>query len=263
MCPFAASLCDHFSPTPAENFDDALCSVKAALETLLQRSTDEQDAGDNDSDDGQDQGPVGDDGADKEDEIARPPAVNDGTSSSARVRSGANVVVRRSRLASLQSYCDASPRVPRQVLQDFRVDRTCKDTRACVVLSERRESFGRPEGRPTLRKTLLTSPFESCSRALPLPSRLPPPNSSLATLAALINTDCPSLKLVARGKVRDIYEVPNHPEALLFVATDRVSAFDVVMKNVSSSLRVPRLVCVRAVSLTHTSSCVPPAGYSQ
>ncbi|KAI5477794.1 phosphoribosylaminoimidazolesuccinocarboxamide synthase [Pseudohyphozyma bogoriensis] len=48
---------------------------------------------------------------------------------------------------------------------------------------------------------------------------------------ALVQTDCPTLKLVARGKVRDIYEVPNHPEALLFVATDRVSAFDVIMKN--------------------------------
>jgi phosphoribosylaminoimidazole-succinocarboxamide synthase len=53
---------------------------------------------------------------------------------------------------------------------------------------------------------------------------------------ALILTDCPTLTLIARGKVRDIYEVPNHPEALLFVATDRVSAFDVGMKNVSSTL---------------------------
>lgn len=51
-------------------------------------------------------------------------------------------------------------------------------------------------------------------------------------MAALVQTSCPTLKLVARGKVRDIYEVPNHPDALLFVATDRVSAFDVIMKNV-------------------------------
>lgn len=50
---------------------------------------------------------------------------------------------------------------------------------------------------------------------------------------ALLETICPTLKLIARGKVRDIYEVENHPEALLFVATDRVSAFDVIMKNVS------------------------------
>ncbi|GAA5888597.1 hypothetical protein JCM6882_009012 [Rhodosporidiobolus microsporus] len=50
-------------------------------------------------------------------------------------------------------------------------------------------------------------------------------------MSALINTDCPALKLIARGKVRDIYEVPSRDDALLFVATDRVSAFDVIMKN--------------------------------
>ncbi|OJD27564.1 phosphoribosylaminoimidazolesuccinocarboxamide synthase [Blastomyces percursus] len=37
------------------------------------------------------------------------------------------------------------------------------------------------------------------------------------------------LPLVARGKVRDLYEVD--PHTLLFVATDRISAYDVVMAN--------------------------------
>lgn len=37
------------------------------------------------------------------------------------------------------------------------------------------------------------------------------------------------LPLVARGKVRDIYEVD--PSTLLFVATDRISAYDVIMTN--------------------------------
>jgi phosphoribosylaminoimidazole-succinocarboxamide synthase len=46
---------------------------------------------------------------------------------------------------------------------------------------------------------------------------------------ALVNTDCPGLKLLARGKVRDVYEVDD--QHLLFVATDRISAFDVIMKN--------------------------------
>lgn len=46
---------------------------------------------------------------------------------------------------------------------------------------------------------------------------------------ALVNTECPNLKLIARGKVRDIYDVSD--DALLFVATDRLSAFDVVMLN--------------------------------
>ncbi|SCV01957.1 LAME_0G19636g1_1 [Lachancea meyersii CBS 8951] len=37
------------------------------------------------------------------------------------------------------------------------------------------------------------------------------------------------LPLVARGKVRDIYEVDS--KTLLFVATDRISAYDVIMEN--------------------------------
>lgn len=37
------------------------------------------------------------------------------------------------------------------------------------------------------------------------------------------------LPLIARGKVRDIYEVDS--ETLLFVATDRISAYDVIMEN--------------------------------
>lgn len=46
---------------------------------------------------------------------------------------------------------------------------------------------------------------------------------------ALIETHCPELNLLARGKVRDVYEVDE--DHLLFVATDRISAFDVIMKN--------------------------------
>lgn len=44
----------------------------------------------------------------------------------------------------------------------------------------------------------------------------------------LIETSFPDLKLVNRGKVRDIYDLGEH---LLIVATDRISAFDVVMPN--------------------------------
>jgi phosphoribosylaminoimidazole-succinocarboxamide synthase len=46
---------------------------------------------------------------------------------------------------------------------------------------------------------------------------------------ALVASSCPALKLLARGKVRDVYEVD--AEHLLFVASDRISAFDVVMAN--------------------------------
>jgi phosphoribosylaminoimidazole-succinocarboxamide synthase len=44
----------------------------------------------------------------------------------------------------------------------------------------------------------------------------------------VIETDFPELTLIHRGKVRDLYEVD---ENLLMVATDRISAFDVVMKD--------------------------------
>jgi SAICAR synthetase len=40
-----------------------------------------------------------------------------------------------------------------------------------------------------------------------------------------------ALPLVASGKVRDLYEI--NSKELLFVATDRISAYDVIMKNVS------------------------------
>ncbi len=43
---------------------------------------------------------------------------------------------------------------------------------------------------------------------------------------AIYETSFPTLKLLKRGKVRDIYDLGEH---LLIVATDRLSAFDVVM----------------------------------
>jgi phosphoribosylaminoimidazole-succinocarboxamide synthase len=43
----------------------------------------------------------------------------------------------------------------------------------------------------------------------------------------LLQTDFPDLQLHASGKVRDVYQLDN--ERLLFVATDRISAFDYVL----------------------------------
>lgn len=48
------------------------------------------------------------------------------------------------------------------------------------------------------------------------------------TRPALYQTDLKGLKLFNRGKVRDIYDLGEH---LLIVATDRISAFDVIMPN--------------------------------
>ncbi|KAJ2722126.1 Bifunctional purine biosynthetic protein ade1 [Coemansia sp. Benny D115] len=48
-------------------------------------------------------------------------------------------------------------------------------------------------------------------------------------IEALYESNCPDLKLLARGKVRDLYEVD--ADTLLFVATDRISAYDVIMNS--------------------------------
>lgn len=48
--------------------------------------------------------------------------------------------------------------------------------------------------------------------------------------AVLINSNIPDLKLLSKGKVRDIYATSS-PEYLLFVASDRISAYDVILKN--------------------------------
>ena len=49
-------------------------------------------------------------------------------------------------------------------------------------------------------------------------------------MAALTQIDIPSLQKVASGKVRDLFALPD-ADKLLFVASDRLSAFDVVMSN--------------------------------
>jgi phosphoribosylaminoimidazole-succinocarboxamide synthase len=49
--------------------------------------------------------------------------------------------------------------------------------------------------------------------------------------SVVLETQLDDLILVNRGKVRDLYEIPGHPDKLLFVATDRVSAYDVVMNE--------------------------------
>ncbi len=49
--------------------------------------------------------------------------------------------------------------------------------------------------------------------------------------SAVITTNCPELTLLHRGKVRDMYEIPGHPDKLLMVATDRISAYDVIMDD--------------------------------
>ena len=45
----------------------------------------------------------------------------------------------------------------------------------------------------------------------------------------LLRSDLPGIPLASRGKVRDVYAVDD--QRLLIIATDRISAFDVVMPN--------------------------------
>ena len=45
----------------------------------------------------------------------------------------------------------------------------------------------------------------------------------------LLQTDFPDLELFASGKVRDVYQLGS--DHLLFVATDRISAFDYVLAS--------------------------------
>ncbi|KAF8202366.1 hypothetical protein BJ912DRAFT_842799 [Pholiota molesta] len=49
-------------------------------------------------------------------------------------------------------------------------------------------------------------------------------------MTTLINSDLPELTLISRGKVRDIYSTSSL-DHLLFVASDRISAYDVILQN--------------------------------
>jgi len=48
---------------------------------------------------------------------------------------------------------------------------------------------------------------------------------------ALLNSELHGLSLISQGKVRDIYSTSS-TDHLLFVATDRISAYDVILRNV-------------------------------
>ena len=62
-----------------------------------------------------------------------------------------------------------------------------------------------------------------------------------------MNTDLPNLKLLSKGKVRDIYSISS-TDQLLFVATDRISAYDVILRNVGM-FRLPILSIARRSEL--------------
>lgn len=55
---------------------------------------------------------------------------------------------------------------------------------------------------------------------------------------AVRETNFAGLDLVHRGKVRDMYAIPGHDDKLLMVATDRISAFDVVIDAIPGKGKV-------------------------
>jgi phosphoribosylaminoimidazole-succinocarboxamide synthase len=52
----------------------------------------------------------------------------------------------------------------------------------------------------------------------------------MAEETVVTSTSLSALPKIAEGKVRDLYEVDS--KTLLFVASDRISAYDVIMENV-------------------------------
>lgn len=56
--------------------------------------------------------------------------------------------------------------------------------------------------------------------------------SRVATMTDVVTkVEVEGLKKIASGKVREIFEIDD--QKLLFVATDRISAYDVILNNVS------------------------------
>ncbi|KAF3350316.1 hypothetical protein VdG2_02131 [Verticillium dahliae VDG2] len=53
----------------------------------------------------------------------------------------------------------------------------------------------------------------------------------MSSSAPLTTLSLPSLERIASGKVRDLFALPDDPTSLLFVATDRISAYDVILQN--------------------------------
>jgi len=80
-------------------------------------------------------------------------------------------------------------------------------------------SSGRPESDPARTDRVVRARYN--------PGPRPPQVASVPT--TLIQSDLPGLELIHRGKVRDVYALPG--QRLLIVASDRLSAFDVVLPD--------------------------------
>lgn len=59
---------------------------------------------------------------------------------------------------------------------------------------------------------------------------------SSSTAVTKVDLSQYNIKKIASGKVREIFEIDD--QTLLFVATDRISAYDVILNNVCITLSV-------------------------
>lgn len=76
-----------------------------------------------------------------------------------------------------------------------------------------------------------------------------------------IDANAIGLKKIASGKVREIFEVDEH--TLLFVASDRISAYDVILTNVSEvKLRSAQLNSVQEKEKKNTKDKRHPRTFS-
>jgi phosphoribosylaminoimidazole-succinocarboxamide synthase len=83
---------------------------------------------------------------------------------------------------------------------------------------------------------------------------------------ALLKTDLGSLPLLARGKVRDLYALGPDPDSdLLFVATDRISAFDHVLATgipdkgkILTQISAFWFDFLQEIVPNHLLPCIPP-----
>ncbi len=92
----------------------------------------------------------------------------------------------------------------------------------------------------------------------------------MAATAAVTSIELESLPKVASGKVRDLFAIDD--KTLLFVASDRISAFDVVMANgvpgkgvllTQLSAHFFRMLAAKVPGLQHhLISLAPPVGLS-
>ncbi|ORY32565.1 hypothetical protein BCR39DRAFT_522888 [Naematelia encephala] len=117
--------------------------------------------------------------------------------------------------------------------KDVRTKPPTEEERAALRLQKDQEKLAKAQAKQAVNDV---SPEELKARQAKAGAAEPVASGSgsgSSSQTAVVNTNMPKLKLIAKGKVRDIYGLPDAKDSdkLLFVATDRISAFDIIMDN--------------------------------